>query len=93
MSDFLRQNEFTKPQRVPDASAVEHLSAVKRQYARAREFCGFSLDEIINQRAAKQQLKEIWLLGCMVRKPWKAQQLPPGNVFKKPGTLLMRASR
>lgn len=93
MSDFLRQNDSAKPQRVPDASAVEHLSAVRRQYARAREFCGFTLDDIINHRAAKQQLREIWLLGCMVRKPWKAQQLPPGNAFRKPGTLALKTSR
>ena len=90
MSDFFRQSETAKPGRIPDASAVEHLSAVRRQYARAREFCGYSLDDIINHRAAKQTLKEIWLLGCMTRKPWKAAQLPPGNAFRRTATVSMK---
>ncbi len=64
---------------------VENYSVLRRQYLRAREYCGYSLDEIINSRAAHRYLSEIWLLGCMVRKPQKAQQLPEririGNVM------------
>ena len=55
---------------------IENYSVLRRQYLRAREYCGFSLDELINSRAAHRYLSEVWLLGCMVRKPQKAQQLP-----------------
>jgi hypothetical protein len=60
----------------PEATQIEEISAVRRQYFRAREYCGYSLDEIINSRAAQRYLSEIWLLGCMVRKPRKANVLP-----------------
>ena len=66
----------------PSAGPVDQFSQVRRQYARAREYCGFTLDELINSRAAQRYLREIWLLGCMVRKPWKADVLPPGNPFR-----------
>jgi hypothetical protein len=79
--------------RVPDASAVDHLSALRRQYARAREYCGFTLDELINNRAAKRTLREIWLLGCMVRKPAKALRLPAGNPFSENRLVAMPSSQ
>jgi hypothetical protein len=59
-----------------DTTIVEHYSAVRRQYLRAREYCGFTLDELINSRSAQRYLSEVWLLGCMVRKPRKAHVLP-----------------
>jgi hypothetical protein len=63
---------------------VDYVSDVRRQYERAREYCGFTLDELINRRDAQRYLREIWLLGCMVRKPSKAAALPPGNPFRSP---------
>jgi len=66
----------------PSAESIEHLSELKRQYARTREYCGFTLDELINSRAAQRYLRELWLLGCMVRRPEKAATLPPGNPFR-----------
>ncbi|HYG73610.1 MAG TPA: hypothetical protein VEK08_01155 [Planctomycetota bacterium] len=61
---------------------VERVSTLRRQYLRAREYCGFTLDELINDRKAQQCLREVWLVGCMVRKPQKANRLPPGNPFR-----------
>lgn len=92
MPEFLREDYSLRHERRRDAGTVEHLSALKRQYVRAREYCGYTLDEIINNRAAKQYLREIWLVGCMVRKPQKAQVLPPGNPFSGPGLLIARRS-
>lgn len=66
----------------PSADSIDHLSQLRRQYSRAREYCGFTLDELINSRAAQRYLREIWLLGCMVRKPHKAAMLPPGDPFR-----------
>jgi len=88
MSDLLREDYGARLERRRDAGTVEHLSAIKRQYVRAREYCGYTLDEIINNRAAKQTLREVWLIGCMVRKPQKSQVLPPGNPFSRPGTVV-----
>lgn len=88
MPEFLREDYSLRHERRRDAGTVEHLSALKRQYVRAREYCGYTLDEIINNRAAKQYLREIWLIGCMVRKPQKAQVLPPGNPFAREGTVV-----
>lgn len=70
----------------PSAGSVEHYGQIRRQYFRAREYCGFTLDELINSRSAQRYLGEIWLLGCMVRKPRKAEVLPPGNPFRSRGT-------
>jgi hypothetical protein len=66
----------------PSSTLIDNYTALQRQYLRAREFCGFSLDEIINSRHAQRYLRDIWLLGCMVRKPEKASKLPPGNPFR-----------
>jgi hypothetical protein len=66
----------------PTTDSTDDFNQVRRQYARAREYCGFTLDELINSRAAQRYLREIWLLGCMVRKPYKANILPPGNPFR-----------
>jgi hypothetical protein len=66
----------------PSSTLIDNYSAVQRQYARAREYCGSSLDDIINSRNAQRYLRDIWLLGCMVRKPHKANALPPGNPFR-----------
>lgn len=60
----------------PESTLIENYSEVRRQYLRARDYCGFSLDDLINSRAAQRYLSEIWLLGCMVRKPRKANSLP-----------------
>ena len=69
----------------PDTTIVEEYSSLRRQYLRAREYCGYSLDELINSRSAQRYLSEVWLLGCMVRKPRKAHVLPDririGNVL------------
>ena len=73
------------------ADSVDHLSELKRQYARTREYCGFTLDELINSRAAQRYLRELWLLGCMVRKPQKAAVLPPGNPFRLKSAQRVRA--
>jgi len=67
----------------PTAGSVDDFGQIRRQYFRAREYCGFTLDELINSRAAQRYLREIWLLGCMVRKPRKAEVLPPGNPFRE----------
>jgi hypothetical protein len=67
------------PQR-PVAESVDYFLERRRQYVRAREYCGFSLDDIINSRAAAQYMREIWLVGCMIRKPEKAATLPPGQL-------------
>jgi hypothetical protein len=90
MSDLLREEYGARLERRRDAGTVEHLSAIKRQYVRAREYCGYTLDEIINNRAAKQYLREVWLIGCMVRKPVKATVLPPGNPFRNDKVLVIR---
>jgi hypothetical protein len=57
-------------------------SEKRRQYERTREFLGVSIDQIINSGRARQLLRELWLLGCMVRRPEKAASLPPGNPFR-----------
>jgi len=92
MSDLMREDYGARLERRRDAGTVEHLSAIKRQYVRAREYCGYTLDEIINNRAAKQYLREVWLIGCMVRKPQKAKVLPPGNPFRNDRVLVIGRS-
>ena len=77
----------------PAAGSVDQFSQIRRQYARAREYCGFTLDELINSRAAQRYLGEIWLLGCMVRKPLKAEVLPPGNPFRPRGNEIANRGR
>ena len=69
--------------RAPTAAALtEEQTEIRRQYARAREYCGFTLDQLINSPSAQRYFREIWLLGCMVRKPHKASSLPAGNPFR-----------
>src|SRR3569623_311916 len=75
------RNEVESPD-PPSATLIDNYSEVQRQYFRAREYCGSSLDDIINSRRASRYLRDIWLLGCMVRKPYKAKVLPPGNPFR-----------
>jgi len=76
MSRVLPNEHFIDAPPAPAMTLIDNDTAVHRQYLRAREFCGMSLDELINSRAAKNRLKDIWLLGCLVRKPEKANQLP-----------------
>jgi hypothetical protein len=82
LSDLFPQEPRKLRQDEPGPEFVERYSEIRRQYLRAREYCGFSLDQLINSRSAQRYLSEIWLLGCMVRKPWKANVLPPGNPFR-----------
>jgi len=84
MREFSSEPSEIKSEKQPGEHVlVERVSNVRRQYVRAREFCGYSLDELINSRSAQRCLREVWLLGCMVRKPRKAKVLPPGNPFKR----------
>lgn len=55
----------------------------KRQYERTREFSGLSIDQLISSANARQLMRELWLIGCMVRRPEKAATLPPGNPFRQ----------
>ena len=75
---MLERHEYDEesPRVRPESSLIEQISAVRRQYARAKEYCGLSIDDIINSRSAQCYLSEVWLLGCMIRKPRKAQSLP-----------------
>ena len=72
---------FGEPPQRPTAESVDYFAERHRQYVRAREYCGFSLDEIINSRAAAQYVRQIWLVGCMVHKPAKVNTLPPSRMF------------
>lgn len=69
----------------PQANTVwlDQFNETARRYARAREYCGFSLDQLINSGGAQRYLQEVWLVSCMVRKPEKASSLPPGNPFRE----------
>jgi hypothetical protein len=70
---------FVQPPPGPVAESVDVLLELHRQYIRAREYSGLSIDDVINSRQAAQYLRELWLVGCMVRKPAKANKLPSGQ--------------
>ncbi|HYF51227.1 MAG TPA: hypothetical protein VEJ63_17565 [Planctomycetota bacterium] len=76
MARLLPNEHHIEAPPAPSTTLIDDYTAVHRQYLRAREYCGVSLDEIINSRRAKNLLKDIWLLGCLVRKPRKAETLP-----------------
>jgi hypothetical protein len=82
MASIIPERHFADSRRPPVAELNLPVTEVRRQYERAREYCGYTLDELINSSAAQRYLREIWLLGCMVRKPGKAAKLPPGNPFR-----------
>ena len=69
MPEIFPSKNAVEPPPPPTASLIDDYTQVQRQYARAREYCGYSLDELINSRSAQRYLRDIWLLGCMVRKP------------------------
>jgi hypothetical protein len=79
-SEFIGEGERL---RVREQDAwYDQRSELRRRYQRVREYCGVSLDHLINERKAQRYLCELWLLSCMVRNPEKAAKLPPGNPFR-----------
>ena len=80
MSKLQPNEHFIQAPEQPTTTLIDNYSAVHRHYLRAREFCGLTIDDIVNLRAAKNRMKDIWLLGCLVRKPQKSNTLPRMNV-------------
>jgi hypothetical protein len=74
--------QYPPPPR-PASEMVDRFSEVRRQYQRAQEYSGLTIDDIVNSNEARRYLRQIWLLGCMVRNPHKANVLPPGNPFRR----------
>jgi hypothetical protein len=70
---------FVQPPPGPVAESVDVFLELRRQYIRAREYSGLSIDDVINSREAARYLRQLWLVGCMVRKPTKANALPTGQ--------------
>ena len=84
MSSFFEPYaESNAPARGPaPAALVDYQTQVRLQYARVREYCGYTIDELINSREASRYVQELWLVGCMVRQPEKAAFLPQGNEWR-----------
>jgi hypothetical protein len=84
---FKAKYQYPPPPK-PASEMTDRFSEVRRQYERAREFSGLTIDDIVNSSAARGYLSQLWLLGCMVRNPQKANTLPPGNPIRRArGTL------
>jgi len=88
MADPFSPQVTELPPEGDDHAWTDPLTARQRQYARAREYCRLTVDDVINSPVARGYLRQVWLLGCMVRKPEKAATLPQGNPFR---TLPVRA--